>query len=133
VDKVWIEKLPETKEPEGAKRWVEEKGEFVQISYGEEIWHLALFELKAGYWRGRHYHERKDESFYVVRGAIRAVCMDMDSGLKEEYMIGPGDKMRIRPRCGHIFYGLEDALVVEYSPQKYDKGDAFKVEFEERS
>jgi len=29
----------------------------------------------------------------------------------------------------HIFYGLDDALVVEYSPQYYDKRDAYPVDF----
>ncbi len=131
MEKVWIERLPETKERDGAKRWVDDKGEFVQIAYGEEIWHVALFELKPGHWRGSHYHEKKEETFYVVRGKVRCVCIDIDSGAREEFVISRGDKMRVVPRCAHIFYGMEDALVVEYSPQKYDKGDAFRFEFEE--
>jgi dTDP-4-dehydrorhamnose 3,5-epimerase-like enzyme len=132
MDKVRIEKLPETKEIDGAKRWVEDKGEFAQITqaHGEVLRHLAFFELKKGFWRGSHYHALKDETFYVISGVMHGICIDMDSGEKAEYTIQKGDKMHIQPRCAHIFYGMEDALVVEYSPQNYDKGDAYKVEFD---
>jgi len=132
MDKVWIEALPETKAIDGAKRWVEDKGEFAQITqaHGEVLRHLAFFELKPGYTRGSHYHALKDETFYVIRGVMRGVCLDMDSGERAEYTVRAGDKMHIQPRCAHIFYGLEDALVVEYSPQEYDKEDAYRVEFD---
>ena len=45
----------------------------------------------------------------------------MDTLQKEERVLEKGDKIRVKTRCGHLFYGLEDALVIEYSPQVYDK------------
>ena len=131
MDKVRIERLPETKEMEGAKRWVEDKGEFAQIAYGEAIRHLAFFELHQGFSRGSHYHVHKDETFYVIKGRMFGVCVDMDTGVREELTVEKGEKVHIEPRCAHIFYGLEETLVVEYSSQKYDKEDAHKVEFGE--
>lgn len=131
MDKVRIERLPETKEIDGAKRWVEDKGEFAQIAYGEVIRHLAFFELKPGFTRGSHYHLYKDETFYVIKGRMRGICLDLDTKVREEMVMEKGDKVHIQPRCAHIFYGLEETLVVEYSSKKYDKGDAHKFEFEE--
>jgi dTDP-4-dehydrorhamnose 3,5-epimerase-like enzyme len=128
MDKVQIEKLPHSKEILGAKRWEEERGEFVQISYKEEIWHLAVFGIRKGFSRGSHYHEAKEEIFYVVSGKMRALFLDMDSLQKEEYILQKGDKIRMKPRCGHIFYGLEDTLVVEYSPQIYNMEDSFRID-----
>jgi dTDP-4-dehydrorhamnose 3,5-epimerase-like enzyme len=128
MDKVQIEKLPHSKEILGAKRWEEERGEFVQISYKEEIWHLAVFGIRKGFSRGNHYHEAKEEIFYVVSGKMRALFLDMDSLQKEEYILQKGDKIRMKPRCGHIFYGLEDTLVVEYSPQIYNMEDSFRID-----
>ncbi len=128
MDKIHIEKLPETKEIDGAKRWEEEKGEFAQISYGEEVRHIAYFVIKAGYWRGKHYHERKDEVFYVVDGEIKAVFIDLDTEEQMERILSKGDRVRVSPRCWHVFYGIVDASVVEYSPQIYDKGDAVRLE-----
>ena len=128
MGKVLIEKVPYIKDVLGAKRWEEERGEFVQISYQEEIWHLALFGIRKGFSRGNHYHEAKEEIFYVVSGKMRALFLDMDTPQKEEYILEKGDKIRIKPRCSHVFYGLEDTLVVEYSPQVYNREDSYRID-----
>ncbi len=127
MNKVIIAKLPETKETTGAKRWEEERGEFVQVAYREEMHHLVVFEIKQGYTRGSHYHNKKEEIFYIFRGKIKASFMDMDSLERGEWIVKKGDKIRIKPRCGHLFYGMEDALVIEYSPQVYDKEDSHPI------
>jgi dTDP-4-dehydrorhamnose 3,5-epimerase-like enzyme len=124
-----IEQLPETKEIDGAKRWDEERGEFAQISYQENIGHLAFFQIREGFFRGSHYHEKKEEVFYIVCGTIRAFFKDLSSGETEEHTLSRGQKIYVKPRCAHIFHGLEDALVIEYSPQFYDKTDTFPADF----
>jgi len=126
-DIITIEKLPNTREVPGAKRWEEERGEFVQIAYQEEMRHLAIFEIKKGFSRGNHYHEKKEEIFYIFDGKIRLILMDMDTLQKEEKILEKGDKIRLKPRCGHIFIALEDTLVVEYSPQVFDPEDNYKI------
>ncbi len=126
MEKVFVEALPETKEIDGAKRWDDDKGEFAQICYMEEARHIAFFGLKKGAWRGRHHHEKKDETFYVVGGKIRAVFVDLDTGERQECILVKGDRLRVKPRCWHVFYGIEEASVVEYSPQVYDKEDAYR-------
>jgi dTDP-4-dehydrorhamnose 3,5-epimerase-like enzyme len=130
VDKVRIERLPNTKEIDGAKWWTEEKGEFVQISYGETIRHLAYFEVKKGFFRGSHVHKLKEETFYVIKGRIKAIFQDMETLQKEEHILVKADKIRVKTNCGHILYGLEDSTVVEYSPLDYDKTDAYPIVFE---
>jgi dTDP-4-dehydrorhamnose 3,5-epimerase-like enzyme len=127
MNKVTIEKLPNTKEIWGSKRWEEERGEFVQIAYQEAVHHLAAFEIREGFSRGNHYHEKKEEIFYVFQGKIKASFIDMDTLQKEERILEKGDKVRVKPRCGHLFHGLEDTLVIEYSPQVYDKEDSYKI------
>ena len=122
-----IEKLPNEKERAGAKRWEEERGEFVQIAFQEEIHHLALFEIKRGFVRGNHYHQKKEEVFYIFQGKLKALFMDLDTSQKEERVLEKGDKIRIRPFCGHMFHGLEDTLVVEYSPQVYEMEDNVRI------
>jgi dTDP-4-dehydrorhamnose 3,5-epimerase-like enzyme len=128
MDEVTIEKLPVTKNITGAKKWTEEKGEFVQISHLEEIRHLALFEIKKGFFRGSHYHRQKEEIFYVFRGKIRAYFVDTVTDERGESILEEGDKIRIKPLCGHILHGLEDSIVVEYSPQFYDIEDNYKID-----
>jgi dTDP-4-dehydrorhamnose 3,5-epimerase-like enzyme len=128
LTKIALEKLPNTKEIDGAKHWEEEKGEFAQIAYGEEIHHLAFFELRKGYTRGNHYHKEKQEVFYVARGKIEAEFRDLESDEVAMLLLERGDKLRVEPGVWHLFSGLEDALVVEYSPQQYDKSDTFPLD-----
>ena len=130
MEKVVIEKLPNQKGILGQKRWEEEKGEFIQVAYREKIYHLALFEIRKGFSRGNHYHQKKEEIFYIFCGKLRALFMDMEGLEKEERILEKGDKIRIKPLCGHLFYGLEDTLVVEYSPQIYDDEDRYKINLE---
>lgn len=127
MKKVIIDRLPDTREIPGAKRWEEERGEFVQIAYQEEMRHLVVFEIKKGFSRGNHYHQKKEEIFYIFDGKIRSILMDMDTLQKEEKILEKGDKIRLKPRCGHIFVALEDTLVVEYSPQVFDPEDNYKI------
>ncbi|MCX7966257.1 MAG: cupin domain-containing protein [Syntrophorhabdaceae bacterium] len=128
MKKVNIQSLPYTKEIEGAKRWDEDKGEFVQVSYKQEIRHLAYFELKKGFFRGSHYHKRKEEFFYVISGKIKAVFYDMETSEKGEYFLEKGHIINVKPKCAHIFYGIEDARVIEFSPQIYEEEDNFKLD-----
>ena len=128
MDKLFIEALPETKDIDGAKHWSADNGYFAQICYREEARHIAYFTIKAGFSRGMHYHEKKDETFYVISGRLRASFIDLDSGEKFDQVLTPGMRLRVRPRCWHAFYGLEDSSVVEYSPQEYDKEDAYRME-----
>jgi len=127
MNKVTIEKLPNAKEIRGTKRWKEERGEFAQIAYQEAMHHLAAFEIRKGFSRGNHYHEKKEEIFYVFQGKIKASFINMDTLQKEEGILEQGDKIRVKPRCGHLFYGLEDTVVIEYSPQVYDREDSYKI------
>ncbi|MBS3921206.1 MAG: hypothetical protein KG012_20220 [Deltaproteobacteria bacterium] len=66
MDKVIIERLPDTREIPGAKRWEEERGEFVQIAYQETMHHIAAFQIRKGFSRGNHYHEKKEEIFVTL-------------------------------------------------------------------
>ena len=128
MDKVTIEKLPNTNKIPGAKRWEEERGEFVQVAYQEAMHHLAVFEIRKGFSRGNHYHKKKEEIFYVFQGKIKASFIDMDTLQKEEKTLEKGDRIRVKPRCGHLFCGVEDTVVIEYSPQVYDKEDTYKID-----
>jgi dTDP-4-dehydrorhamnose 3,5-epimerase-like enzyme len=130
MNKATIDKLPNTREIPGAKRWNEERGEFVQVAYQEEMRHLAVFEIKKGFFRGNHYHGKKEEIFYIFDGKMRAIFMDMDTHQREENILEKGDRLRLKPRCGHIFLAIEDTLVVEYSPQVFDPEDNYKINLE---
>jgi carbonic anhydrase/acetyltransferase-like protein (isoleucine patch superfamily)/mannose-6-phosphate isomerase-like protein (cupin superfamily) len=128
IDDIIIERLPEGQQFDGAKRWVDEKGEFVQVSYREEVGHVAFFELRKGQVRGNHCHRKKHEIFYIFRGTIEAVFASGPPDRKKTMTLEKGMKVRVPAGIAHRFYGIEDSLVVEYSPQYYEKTDTVKVD-----
>ena len=97
---VIIENLPETKNMEGAKRWVEDKGEFVQVSYREDVRHVAYFELMKGFTRGGHYHNHKEEVFYIIDGRVRGVFYDLETGEELSVEALAGENWREKARAG---------------------------------
>lgn len=128
IDDIIIERLPEGQQFDGAKRWVDEKGEFVQVSYREDIGHVAFFELRKGQVRGNHYHGTKHEIFYIFRGTIEAVFASGPPDRKKTMTLEKGMKVYVPAGIAHRFYGIEDSLVVEYSPQYYDRADTVNVD-----
>ena len=75
-DKIKVETLPITKEFFPVKRFIEDRGELVLLSDGEEIRHITFFSINPGpnFYRGGHYHKKKTESFYIVSGNYRVPC-----------------------------------------------------------
>jgi hypothetical protein len=45
-----------------------------------------------------------------------------------EHPLTGGVRLRVNPRCRHIFYGIGDTSVVEYGPQVYDETDTYRVD-----
>ena len=79
----------------------------------------------SGAWRGNHYHEKKREHFYIVKGRVEGVFEDVDTGERAEAVLSAGDVIVIEPRCAHAFRALEYAQAIECSPLEFDAGDAY--------
>lgn len=102
-------------------------GEAAPIWNGTPFRFIAYLEFlpDTGAWRGNHFHEKKREAFYVIRGRLRAVFEDVDTGERAEHTLEAGDVLHIEPRCAHAFQALEYAQVIECSPLDYDAADAY--------
>ncbi len=78
-----------------------------------------------GEWRGNHYHEKKRESFYVIRGALLGRFQDLDTGEYQEHELPEGTVLSIEPRVAHAFKGLGYSHCMECSPLEFDASDAY--------
>lgn len=123
--KIKIDTLPVTDEFLPQKRLIQERGELALIEDGNLFRHLGYFSLKRGkgYYRGAHYHEKKVEHFYVIRGRLRVQLVDLDSGERSEVELQGGQRVTIYPRCAHRFEALEESHVIEYYDSLYDPDD----------
>jgi mannose-6-phosphate isomerase-like protein (cupin superfamily) len=66
-----------------------------------------------------HYHEKKDEFFYIVQGKLRVVLGEKETTLKQ------GDTLHIPSRKQHRLYPLEDTLILELGTRMF--GDVVRI------
>jgi len=71
------------------------------------------------------YHQRKDESVYVVSGRLRLHLED-DAGLMTVRELGPGDSARVPVGRRHRFEAAERVELIEVSTPELD--DVIRVE-----
>lgn len=67
-----------------------------------------------------HYHERKDETFFVMSGRVRLELGDT------VVVLGPGDSQHVAPGTRHRFAGLADSVILEIST--HDDDDNVRLE-----
>ncbi len=126
LSKVTIRKL-ETKSPpldSNGGRILTPAGEIAQIVSGNSFNFLAYIEFensKAP--RGNHYHTVKEEFLYVIKGRLRAIYKDIDSGETEEVILETGDLINLKPQCAHVYFALEYTQTLEFSNFPYDPTD----------
>ncbi len=109
------EKIETSLEAKREKPWGYERpiGEFRGIFLKE------LF-IRKGSKSSLHYHERKDELFYLVRGKIIVLVEG------KEIQMTPGDSLRISPGQHHRIIPKEDSLILELGTQMF--GDVFRID-----
>ena len=77
--------------------------------------------LNKGFRCSMHYHKKKDETFYIVKGRV---LMEVDG--KKKIML-PGDSQHIAPGSKHRFTGLEDSEIIEFSTH-HEEEDSYRIE-----
>jgi len=85
------------------------------------IYLKELFFLK-GKVSSFHYHEEKDEYFYLVRGKLKVLLED------KEVLLNPGDSLHIPQKQRHRLIPLEDTIILELGTRMF--GDVIRVEDE---
>jgi dTDP-4-dehydrorhamnose 3,5-epimerase len=81
---------------------------------------------RQGVIRGLHYHERgQDDLFVCLRGTIRVVVLDRQTGETFSEDIGDDNPVAlyVPGRNGHGFEALTDALVCYHVTEEYDPAD----------
>jgi mannose-6-phosphate isomerase len=81
--------------------------------------------IDAGRRLSLQYHERKDESIYVLRGRLRLHLEDDAGGMTVREM-GPGESARVLVGRRHRFEAVDDVELIEVSTPELD--DVVRVE-----
>jgi mannose-6-phosphate isomerase-like protein (cupin superfamily) len=81
--------------------------------------HLKELFLRQGTISSLHYHEEKDEFFYIVKGQVQVLLAD------KKILLRAGDTLRIPPGQQHRIQPLEDTLILELGTKMF--GDVVRI------
>lgn len=100
--------------------------------WGREIWFAhtdkyagKILEIKRGHRYSLQYHEKKQETQYILKGKA-LFTFGINSKNLQEKILNEGDKMDILPYTIHRLEAYEDVLVIEVSTK--DLNDVVKLE-----
>jgi mannose-6-phosphate isomerase-like protein (cupin superfamily) len=77
-----------------------------------------ILHLEAGHCLSLQYHEKKDETIYVLEGEMQ-LTIEVDGELRE-LTLRAGDSQRIRPRVRHRMRADQPCRILEVSSPELD-------------
>ena len=109
------------------------KGERHDHIWGYELWIEnnekycnKLLILNKGFESSWHYHERKDETFVILKGAVSLTYANGINEKTKTIILNEGNKFRLKPGVVHTFKSLASkSIVMEISTT--DDGDNVKL------
>jgi len=105
------------------------RGTLIQLS--SKGWRqVNIQEIKQSTRTGGHYHKRKKELFYVLRGAILLNIVYMrgkNKGPEESlsFAFYPGDAFLVEPFESHSLLGLKDSMIVVLLSSEHSLKDTY--------
>jgi len=107
---------------------------FVQKGWGFEKWIVnceeycgKLLFFEEGKKCSWHYHELKDETFYLQSGKILLYYGDSDDlSRSKDLVLEPGDKFHIYRGLRHQMVAIEPSELFEFSTQHFDE-DSIRI------
>jgi mannose-6-phosphate isomerase len=83
-----------------------------------ELYAGKILHLEAGHSLSLQYHERKDETIFVLEGQMQ-LTVEID-GILRELTLHPGQTHRIRPGVRHRMHADSPCTIVEVSSPQLD-------------
>jgi mannose-6-phosphate isomerase-like protein (cupin superfamily) len=83
-----------------------------------ELYAGKILHLEAGHSLSLQYHERKDETIFVLEGQMQ-LTVEID-GIMRELTLNPGQTHRIRPGVRHRMRADSPCTIVEVSSPQLD-------------
>jgi len=108
---------------------------FVPKGWGYEKWIVncdrycgKILHIVQGKKCSWHYHQLKDEVFYVQKGAIElSFSWDDNLEIADLRILTEGDKFHVPIRLKHRMVALEDTELFEFSTEHFDE-DSYRIE-----
>ncbi len=103
------------------------KPKIVDKPWGRELWVAMedeyggkILEMKKGFTTSLHYHSKKKETIYVLKGELHVFTPE------KTYVIEPGESITIEPNDVHRLEAKTDVILIEFSTPEL--GETVRVE-----
>ena len=94
---------------------VDERGELFEFTDIEgNFRQVNILVSKSGTVRGRHYHKKLKEKFFVVEGAVEVMIRVLSSGEKIEFTCAASDQFTVEPYNEHTLTFLENTTILSF-------------------
>lgn len=102
---------------------VDDRGVFQEV-LNEGHWEALLRgEMRTGAVMGNHYHRRTVIFFHLTRGAAQIKTVHVNTGERDEFTLGAGQGVLLRPEESHAIRFLEDSEFIMLKSVKYNPQD----------
>ena len=101
--------------------------------WGEELWLvnrpdycMKLLRFRQDSKCSMHFHIKKHETWYVVKGWLRLHWIDVTDGSSHVSSFVDGDAIEIPPGVPHQVFAITDVEIVEASTH-HDEADSYRI------
>ena len=114
------------------KKLADKRGWLAEIFRPEDVnktikGQICITVAEPGMIKANHYHKKKYEWYFAVKGKMRLVLKDMKTGKKEEFVLSDRNLriMEIPPYVAHGFknIGKDNLYLLIYNDEPYHKED----------
>jgi mannose-6-phosphate isomerase-like protein (cupin superfamily) len=117
------------------KQSVEQVQEIHRKGWGRELWIVnkseycsKILSFRAGKKCSWHYHDVKDEVFYLLSGMMSVFYSDGDDRAgAQEVVLYPGDTFHVYPGLRHQMHAYKNSELLEVSTQHFED-DSIRIE-----
>jgi quercetin dioxygenase-like cupin family protein len=95
---------------------------FVEKGWGaENIWATndkycgKMLQFNTGSKFSMHFHAVKDETWYILSGKFKVICIDTSNATQYEHILKTGDTWHNPPLLPHQLLCIEEGTIVEVS------------------
>jgi len=91
---------------------IEKAWGYTNLIFDNGFIHIYIANILKNKSCSKHYHEHKNNIFYLQSGLLKVIVWQED-GSSMEHILEPGDSIDIRHKLKHQFFSLEDSVLIE--------------------
>jgi UDP-2-acetamido-2,6-beta-L-arabino-hexul-4-ose reductase len=110
------------------------RGWLAELIKDKDFGQINVVVAKPGVVRGNHYHKRKKESFFVIKGECEINLKNVNTGETKKLILNDSkiESIVIEPFWSHniVNMGDEDLYIIAHISEIFDEGDPDTFKFE---